>query len=894
MKKRILAMLLAVAMVLSVTPSFAFAIEGGNTENSAYETLMAAIDAAAEGTTVALTEDVAIAEENAITVSKEITIDLSGYAITAEGDAFVAEENAALTITGNGTVKGGNAGVGSWTAVWANGGAVVINGGTYSVGGDTTEGTDQTHQNDVIYTKNGGEAVINGGTFLNDGNVWTLNENDSNRGTITVYGGTFYNWNPANNVSEGANTNFVADGYKSVENNGVWTVSAKNYVAQVGDQKYETLQEAVIAAKDGGTVKMISDVNAAMEVDAGSNRLAMIYVASGYDVTFDLNGHTITSVSNNSAKDHLLVYVSSGKLTIVDTVGTGKIELSATASKSLSNVLTNYSGTLIVNGGTFINQVSDDFNTFAVDSRDTHGGVYTEINGGTFTVTGSYAMRQCKSDPNFTNDFVIHGGTFNGDMCLWLQNAYGDATKKFDTILVITGGTFNGGANYRDVFIGGTDNWVDTSVAILGGNFAYGVRLGNGVDDDLSGFISGGTFGLNPSAYLADGYAASYANNVFTVFEKLAEPEEEGTPNVPTTDVAVSESKGSSSLTEEDKATTGVTDEKVQEAVTSNTTTSEDLEAAAAAKAETLVTTQEKETAAQNINQIFELDQEEQITADDVSIEIRPYLDVEVTGYETTTQGEETINTLKLNIEALCEVVAVHDTKAVVVDDAKKMDTAGQTITITVPLPETFLNADYVYVKHTKTDGTVYTYKATVDKQAKTATFKNPNGFSNFELYTSRTSLPTNDLAEFVGANLTLGDAIDFSFFIKQADVPASGLTAHIVQDRYTGYEDRTVAIAQAKWENYKNEGVLWRIRLVDVAAKEMCDNITIVIKDAQGNAVSEIYVDSIRDYALRGIQNSQDPNEVAALKAMLRYGAAVQTFKGYDPTNLADAGITD
>ena len=31
---------------------------------------------------------------------------------------------------------------------------------------------------------------------------------------ITVYGGRFYGFDPANNVSEGPNTNFVAEGYE--------------------------------------------------------------------------------------------------------------------------------------------------------------------------------------------------------------------------------------------------------------------------------------------------------------------------------------------------------------------------------------------------------------------------------------------------------------------------------------------------------------------------------------------------------------------------------------------------------------------------------------------------------------------------------------------------------
>jgi hypothetical protein len=62
-----------------------------------------------------------------------------------------------------------------------------------------------------------------------DNGVWALNENDKNRGTITVNGGTFIGFNPANNVSEGPNTNFLADGYHVVANGETYTVEAHSF-----------------------------------------------------------------------------------------------------------------------------------------------------------------------------------------------------------------------------------------------------------------------------------------------------------------------------------------------------------------------------------------------------------------------------------------------------------------------------------------------------------------------------------------------------------------------------------------------------------------------------------------------------------------------------------------
>jgi hypothetical protein len=193
-----------------------------------------------------------------VVVTEDTVLDLTGLTIEAAGDTFVVEAGT-LTLNGDGVVKAGTSGVGSWCAVWANGGHVIINGGTYSVGGDENS-TDGNHQNDVIYTKKGGTVVINGGTFLNDGTVWTLNQNDSTGGKITVYGGTFYNWDPKNNVSEGADTSFVADGYCSIGKDNVYVV----------------------------VVRPIGDISGDGQVTSLDVTLLKRYTA-GYDVTIDLS-----------------------------------------------------------------------------------------------------------------------------------------------------------------------------------------------------------------------------------------------------------------------------------------------------------------------------------------------------------------------------------------------------------------------------------------------------------------------------------------------------------------------------------------------------------------------------------------------------------------------------
>ena len=91
-----------------------------------------------------------------------------------------------------------------------------------------------------------GQVTINGGTFIAGEGIWALNENDATGGAIVVYGGTFVGFNPANNVSEGEGTNFLASGYAALENNGAYTVEKSHTHTEVEIDKVKSLFEALI------------------------------------------------------------------------------------------------------------------------------------------------------------------------------------------------------------------------------------------------------------------------------------------------------------------------------------------------------------------------------------------------------------------------------------------------------------------------------------------------------------------------------------------------------------------------------------------------------------------------------------------------------------------------
>ena len=215
---------LGLATSIATEQEYAAAIEKANY----MDTFLAEV---AAGGVVTLDADLTLSAP--IAIEKDVTIDLNGYTLTNTPWDEEGETNAymfwvkkgKLTLTGNGNVVVPDA-VYSM-AVWANGGDVEINGGTYKNGGDSC---------DLVYVSKAGNVEINGGEFVAAGpasgnapgtkNPYSaLNIKDANKSTcsISVKGGKFFKFNPADNLSENPKMNFVADGYESVAD-GDWFV----------------------------------------------------------------------------------------------------------------------------------------------------------------------------------------------------------------------------------------------------------------------------------------------------------------------------------------------------------------------------------------------------------------------------------------------------------------------------------------------------------------------------------------------------------------------------------------------------------------------------------------------------------------------------------------------
>lgn len=224
--------------------------------DTSYGSIEEALAAATDGQTITIVSDFAPAVT--IQVNKQITIDLAGHTIANTADLWVGnnwsifsvKNGGNLTITGEGiidakendcyafdvcdgaslTIVNGTI-IGNISAVYANKGNVTINGGAFS-----------------IKQKNSGS----------DPNKFLLNCLDENykngSASIVVKGGSFEGFNPANNAAEGAGTNFCAEGYTAVENDGVWTVKECAEVIPVSTQ--EELIAAIESAENGATIKL--------------------------------------------------------------------------------------------------------------------------------------------------------------------------------------------------------------------------------------------------------------------------------------------------------------------------------------------------------------------------------------------------------------------------------------------------------------------------------------------------------------------------------------------------------------------------------------------------------------------------------------------------------------
>ncbi len=484
--------LILILSVVALISAFAVSVSAAEAKvgEEEYETLQEAITNANEGDVVTLLEDVTL--NQILTINKPITLDGNGKTLTSTaGRAINVETEGSvkihyLTINASGerainviqktvdlTISNVNATAANY-AVNVAGSSV---GSVVLIADSTLKGLSVVNVGAVNT-----QVTIEGGTIICDDN------NDSeNYGAITL------NQNATNSIVTANGVAFEINGdslkaSNSAENGEIIIDGAEEEKAaafiQYGDQAYSfiTLDEAIQYASNGDTIVIANDI----VLDAP------IVVSAGKNITLELNGKSISYESNVAGEDMITNY---GNLTIKGEGALTYKNTDTTASNVTTSVITNNPGaTLTINGGSFINETSDakawqsgGIFPFVIDNvtNGSLGDTTLVINDGYFA--GNYrTIRAFCNSTTCKNTVVINGGMFEGQV--WMQSSN---VKANISNLEITDGSF------RPVGNDGSSVYIATSTAteatVTGGT--YETRIGVDNTDNLSGFVSGGTFG---------------------------------------------------------------------------------------------------------------------------------------------------------------------------------------------------------------------------------------------------------------------------------------------------------------------------------------------------------------------------------------------------------------
>ena len=417
-------------VALTVTePAAASVTKADGTDGGTYASLPAALNAAQDGDTVKLLadhttnwSDVEAGEYATLAVVKKtLTLDLNGMTVDylTVGDVVSDEEGGILDsydgnltvvdniqggihgkikdlefVKGSLAIQGGRIGDddGSNLTCDGNSGSVIISGGTVCnvtvgdgaavtvtggtghAGGWYNDGTlnitDGTFGN-VKFRNNGGTIAISGGTF---GTITNINGSSSiPLMPLLADNYAFYQGDNAQNSTEKTLTNVTVRPHTHSFENGKCACGA-SYAASVTTSNgvtnnYTSLDDALDAAKDGDTVKLLGDA----EITKWCSLTAAI--------TLDLNGKTITTQSNAE----LYIYAQ----VIVQDNSTGKN--GGMAGTYLLNV--QEKGDLIIQSGTFDGKITINVGKLTIEGGifkqevDLRGGDSDSVffSGGTFT-----------------------------------------------------------------------------------------------------------------------------------------------------------------------------------------------------------------------------------------------------------------------------------------------------------------------------------------------------------------------------------------------------------------------------------------------------------------------------------------------------------------------------
>ena len=332
------------------------------------------------------------------------------------------------------------------------------------------------------------EIVLAGGTFTaKAGNTalkayaWangTESAFDNAMGTIAISGGTF---------SSAVLPEYCAAGYIPTANgDGTYGVKEGAYVAAIGDVKYETLAEAIAAAKDGETVTLLADI---------THEGSQLVIAADKSLTLDLNGKTL-KVSKYTAKAAQVSVL--GNLTVTDgsAAQTGVICSDYTGTSGLV-VCVEKDGALTMKGG-----------RITTEGMAKAGNAVKIATGGTVEMTGGTIACDAKRSNVAVNlagspsRFTMTGGSVvadNGESTTAILAESSKSTLVIRDAAKVSGPTAVSAKPAATTISGGTfKGTIDANKGVSGGTFDREVPLDACTDYHESLKKEDGIYGIFP------------------------------------------------------------------------------------------------------------------------------------------------------------------------------------------------------------------------------------------------------------------------------------------------------------------------------------------------------------------------------------------------------------
>lgn len=417
------------------------------------------------------------------------TLTIKSGSYTGGLNTVKSEEGSKLTITGGKFVS-------DYAPKYNITGTILVYGDTIITGGEFIQNSTSTAARVVVtgivegYTA---KTVITGGNFTNRSSGAIFHGlGKATSANFEVSGGTFNK-----KISDG----YCANGYIPTKNaDGTYGVKEGAYVAAIGSTGYETLADAIKAAKSGKTIKLLANCY--------SDRINL----ENKNITLVLNGYTVTS----TAAYGVLFCVKNGKTITIDGTVAG--------SKVVGTIMITGDtyGHIAINGGTYENAqycpiyvngaVSNDESTVTITNA-----VITALNGDSDQDNGVAVYLAGYATSKFTNctisapvtgieiragklDLIncdVTGGSGeimtsangNGTTVTNVAVAVSQHTTKKAIELNITGGTYTGTAAVYQTNVQGTGS-DGVKVNISSGTFNGLVKA----ETTNVMAISGGTF----------------------------------------------------------------------------------------------------------------------------------------------------------------------------------------------------------------------------------------------------------------------------------------------------------------------------------------------------------------------------------------------------------------